>query len=425
MEDVLKRITFGTAICKSTLTDTISSEEKPDLSFKKENIVIIGGELFNKGAQAMTFTVVDQLQRRFPEKSIYLFSEKDYYRDESDKEQYGFKILPWTVNTRTNAMSPILPTPSKVSKSVKDEVLSVLKDCAFIIDINGYALSSQWGVNRSMLYMANIAAAKNFSIPIYIFPQSIGPFDYQVPAKYLLDPLFRTYLPFPELICPREREGKDWLGKYTNSNVDHQFDIVLQYKGYDLDNIYSKIPEFREPVINENAIGIIPNSQVEKRIESEKLYKLYSELIKSLLNNGNEVYVLRHSVEDLELCNRIVQRAENSDDVHLLNSDFSAIELEHIIEQFQFIIGSRYHSIVHAYKNNTPVIAIGWATKYESLLDKFDQSQYFFEGRNKVTASELINAAERLSKNMMREKRVIENTRGEILENDIITENFS
>lgn len=41
------------------------------------NVIITGGELFNKGAQAMTFIAVDELRRRFPEHQIFLLSEMD------------------------------------------------------------------------------------------------------------------------------------------------------------------------------------------------------------------------------------------------------------------------------------------------------------------------------------------------------------
>lgn len=36
------------------------------------NVVITGGNLKNKGAQAMTFITVDEIRRRFPKETIYL-----------------------------------------------------------------------------------------------------------------------------------------------------------------------------------------------------------------------------------------------------------------------------------------------------------------------------------------------------------------
>ena len=42
-----------------------------------KNIIITGGELFNKGAQAMTFITVDEMKKRFTDHNIYVLSEMD------------------------------------------------------------------------------------------------------------------------------------------------------------------------------------------------------------------------------------------------------------------------------------------------------------------------------------------------------------
>ena len=59
------------------------------------NIIITGGELFNKGAQAMTFITVDEIRRRFPDHAIYLLSEMDLARPETERKQYAFDFTGW------------------------------------------------------------------------------------------------------------------------------------------------------------------------------------------------------------------------------------------------------------------------------------------------------------------------------------------
>ena len=58
----------------------------------KRNILITGGELFNKGAQSMTFITVNELKKRFPNHEILLSSSRDFKRDYEEKQQYNFKI---------------------------------------------------------------------------------------------------------------------------------------------------------------------------------------------------------------------------------------------------------------------------------------------------------------------------------------------
>ena len=60
-----------------------------------KNIIITGGELFNKGAQAMTFVAVNELRRLFPEHEIFLLSEMDYARPEHEKMGYNFRFMGW------------------------------------------------------------------------------------------------------------------------------------------------------------------------------------------------------------------------------------------------------------------------------------------------------------------------------------------
>ena len=56
----------------------------------KRNILITGGELFNKGAQAMTFVTVSELSKRFPDKQIILVSGRDNSRPQAEKDRYCF-----------------------------------------------------------------------------------------------------------------------------------------------------------------------------------------------------------------------------------------------------------------------------------------------------------------------------------------------
>ena len=55
------------------------------------NIIISGGGLVNKGAQAMTFVTVSELSKRFPDHQIYVLSEVDFKREKSELNIYKFK----------------------------------------------------------------------------------------------------------------------------------------------------------------------------------------------------------------------------------------------------------------------------------------------------------------------------------------------
>lgn len=365
---------------------------------KTENIVIIGIELSNKGSQAMAFTVIDKLRNIFPDKTIYLFSEHDFNKKNEEKNNCKFIILPWNFEIKLKLLSLMSKLSEKNNKSnrMEDQLRRIVKKTEFFVDASGYALSSQWGPFWSVNYLLNLIVAKRFRIPYFIFPQSIGPFNYKFIYKVFLYFLMKLYLKFPRKIFVREKEGLKYLNKFTEENLERSCDIVLQNNGYNLSNIYNKEPCLKDIKVHSNSVGIIPNIRVIERVDTEKIYSVYHSLINKLIDNGKKVYILKHSLEDSGICEKIKSLFPDNTEIKLINDDLNAIEIESVIKQFDFIISSRYHSIIFAYKNGIPALVIGWATKYFELLQNFDQLEYFLDIRNNMYADDLNTKLNRL-----------------------------
>jgi len=376
------------------------------------NIIITGGELFNKGAQAMTFTVVDQIRRRFPEKKIYLFSAGDFDREDEEKSMYKFDILPWNLRTKLRLLySPNRWFMKKSGRygSFEENIRNVIKNAYFFIDVSGYALTSQWDSFISADYLLNIVIAKKYSVPYYIFPQSIGPFDYPLQDKIFLFPLMKLYLKYPKRIFPREEQGFRSVRKFSKKNIEIGYDIVLQNKEYDLSNIYNKDVHFKNIKIGPNSVGIVPNLRVIERAKPDEIYSVYYSLINRLIEAKKTVYILRYSREDLEVCEKIKNFFAEDKSVKLIPDDLNAIELEKIIKQFHFVIVSRYHSLIHSYKNGIPALVIGWAAKYSELLENFNQLDYLFDVRNEIDTNKAGSKLYNLIQNHKLEKEKIAN----------------
>jgi colanic acid/amylovoran biosynthesis protein len=387
------------------------SKGKKNVSMKSGagNVIVIATGGYNKGGQAMTFTVVDQLQRRFPHKNIYLFPRADFQRKIKDMG-YRFEILPWHPETRMKFLlfgfwNQLIF--KKNDNSSKHNL--VLKNTDFFVDISGHDLSSQWNnFLRSVIYMLNIMIAHKYSIPYYIFPQTIGPFEYYIHHKIFLYPLFRLYFKYPMKIFPRESEGLNYLRCFTGSNVEKRHDVVFQNEGYNLSNIYSDENIQLEIIqIDQNSVGIMPSIRIFERTTPEKFYEIYEVLINRLIDSKKIVYIMRHAFEDLEVCKNIKKRFSSNKDVRFIPDDLNCIEIENIVKQFKIVIASRYHAIVHSYKNGVPVLAIGWATKYFELLKAFGQQDYLFDVRNAIEIDEINDKLEKLLYNCNQERERI------------------
>lgn len=358
------------------------------------SILIVGGELFNKGAQAMTYTVVSQISDRYPEKDIYLMSTQDFERPAEERARYTFEILPWSPDIRLSYLrgGELLEQNIDYSDEVLEDISRAVSTADCTIDINGYALSSQRGTRRSLLYLLNIMIARRRGIPFHIFPQSIGPFDYEFPESVPMQFLLGTYLPYPAQIYPREESGVTDVGQYRETNLHQELDLVLTHD-YEVGNIFRNPPNPEIPTVPDHSVGIVPNMRVAERISEEQFRSLYTDIIETLQELDRHPVVIQHSIEDEPLCETIAEVA--GDEVTVITGDRQPFELEAVINQLNFLIGSRYHSIVHAYKQNVPAIVIGWAEKYQVLLSKFHQEDSVFDVRGGTDTEQLLEIIKR------------------------------
>ena len=91
----------------------------------------------------------------------------------------------------------------------------------------------------------------------------------------------------------------------------------------------------------------------------------------------------------------------------MFEDEFDCLEFGEILNGFQYVIGSRYHAIVCAYKNHIPCIVIGWAEKYRELLECFGQEQFLFDVRDQISTERISAAVELMEKTYEREAEKI------------------
>jgi len=358
------------------------------------NVIITGGELFNKGAQSMTFAVVQELRRRFPDHSVFLLSGMDYERDEQEKAQYTFGILPMSAGliielTGGLGKSLVWLRKGLGGKRYYDRECiatldEILRKSDLMVDISGYGLSSQRGLYSSISYLLKMRLAKKYNIKCIVMPQSFGPFNYVGPLEPIMDYLIRKYMSYPEVIYAREREGYEMLTqRYGLDNVKKSYDLVLLSDEIELSSVYKSPPHF--PAVDHiDGVGIVPNAKNFIHGNATDILCVYDRTIEELCSDGNQVYIIRHSEEDADICRKMKKRYAENGNVVLVDRDMSCMEYDQLVRQLRFVIASRYHSIIHAYRNGIPCIAIGWASKYKELLELFGQDRYLFDVREGI-----------------------------------------
>lgn len=379
-------------------------------------VLIVGANFNNKGAQSMLFISVDEIRKLNPEAQIYFTSGEKY-----PEELYRFSRVYASIDAQEIALHNRFS--QKMFCFLKDTIKKIvgrndnlweynnlnklMPDINLIIDVSGFNLGSKWSIEYHEAFLNNIRLAKKYNIPIILMPQSFGPFDYTPEKEHLISEI-ADLLPYVKIIFAREREGYQMLiDTFHLTNVELSTDLVLQNKGINIENIYVNLQSINVPEVSSGSVGIVPNKQCFTHGDKHKIFRIYKSIISKLIEQKKEVYIFRHSSEDMDACKEIYDLCTD-DHVHLLENDFSCLEYDAFVQNFDFIVCSRYHGIVHAYKNCVPSILLGWAVKYKELAELLGQGRYNFDITNEdLKVSDVVVAIENMCREHKAESEII------------------
>lgn len=386
--------------------------------------LILGGNFVNTGAEAMTFVTVNALRKRYPDCKIVMFSNLDAGKDNTN---YLFDVVHMSgsalkrLSTQKAGIKYYIEGVARIILSKGNQfyeykkLKELVSNCDGVFDISGFTISSQFRNQNTLGKLANVDLFTSYGIPFYFMPQSFGPFEYQENREHMLKRLCET-LPKATKIFVRENEGYEMLKNLIGEdNIIRSYDMVLQSSGIDKTRIFKSIPQTHEiPVHTEHNVAIVPNMRNFDHGNKEEIIGVYKDIINHLLANGKTVYLISHSAEDIEACKLIKDCFADNDYVRLVTDKIDSWNYGELIQNFEFAIASRFHSIVHAYRAGTPCIALGWATKYHELLESVGQHDYIFDVRSLENTDKILHAISRMSDSNEQERIVIRNRLTEI-----------
>ena len=387
-----------------------------------KTILITGGELFNKGAQSMVLTTVNELRMRCENADIFLLSAPDCRRDPTELNQFAFKVLPWDFRMKIRGFRPLrfIVGNKHFDSQLEDEMWSVIRKADLVVDVSGFRLSSQFSPVRVIDYLINLHFFKRFKTPVVLFPQSFGPFDFSNLTSFFLLPLIRYYLRHPNIIFAREHDGVQALKALgIFRQVERAVDTVLQASDHSYSHaFYSRITS-ELPNIPTGAVALVPNKKTLVHTKSTNMLDLYSEAIQANIEMGKSVFLLRHSVEDISIIEALMRRFSHLDQVTALLDDYDSLDLQLLLSRFDYVIASRYHAVVHAYKAKVPCLVLGWAIKYPSLMSEFDQEDLYLDTRQSLSVAKVQQKLADLNRDKSVYTQRISNKLESLIESDI------
>lgn len=376
-----------------------------------EYVVIVGGGVANKGAQSMTFQIIKEIRKHMPGKEVVVFCNSKTNDVPKMDLEYNVKVVPFDAKDILYFTGGIKKVASVLLGEKKErikEIQEILDNACLAFDISGYSFSSEWSALNSVKYLYRIQIMKKKKIPMIIMPQSFGPFHYAKFWKIYIKRLASGLLKYPMAIYAREEESyKELTSQYKLDNLYLSVDMVLLGGEVNRDEIYKEKIQPKHFEILENSVGIIPNKKVLEHSKEEEIINLYKGIIDRLLQIGRNIYIVQHSTPDQEFCKKLKEIYKNHKKVYLIEDELDCLDYDELVAQFDYVVASRYHSIVHAYKRHIPCIAVGWSYKYQVLLKHFSQLDYLIDVKN-LQEECAVKCVDEMQEKYKQEKEVIQ-----------------
>lgn len=387
-------------------------------------IIIIGVNFDNKGAEAMMFHLYQYLQEAYPDRKVVALCKTSGKQLEEIKERYKLRALSCYMADFFYAEGGLYRFAGRV-KGIQGrqncaKVRKILDNTDLCVDASGFNFSSKFGLTDNYAWLKNIDIMKRHRIPVVIMPQSFGPFDFPKWYGWGLKLMARKTLKYPQRIFARERTGFMEMKAYCRpESLFLSPDLVLLGENLKPELFYRNRTSVKKYTVASGSVAIVPNQKL--KIHSSELTgeKIYMAAINMLLKEGRHVYIIRHCESDKAFCDSLAAKFQDRNNVTYIDADIDCMEYAGLIRQFDFAVVSRYHGIVHSYKEGTPCVVIGWADKYQELLEKFSQNKYLIN-LSGYSENELCNKIHDMNLNYQREETIIKGQYHKLLEKNTL-----
>ncbi|MGE0090598.1 MAG: polysaccharide pyruvyl transferase family protein [Bacteroidales bacterium] len=317
-------------------------------------IQIDGTNTQNKGAELMAYTIIQQIEQKFPDAEIVLNLYGNDFRVGECKAKITQPLrLKHFRYPRAILYRLGLPY-SYFTEYYPSKKIDIL------LDASGFKFGDQWSYSKT--YMDALenyyAKLKSYNTQIVLLPQAFGPFTTES-SKRSIDILNK----YVDIFFARESKSHQHLiesGISANKIFEYP-DFTITAKGY-VSERFKHLKDF---------VCLIPNSKMLSH--SGTNFDIYSKLFERIEQkcslHGKKAFLLNHEGEDdFDLCNRINGRLANK--LPIVNQ-VNALEVKGLIGNSYMVISSRFHGVSSALNQAIPCLATSWSHKYQYLFQEF------------------------------------------------------
>lgn len=341
-----------------------------------KNIIIINQPLSNRGDEAAHKGLVRTILKSLPNAQIRLFivGEQQANLNEFDvhdsrviyenvpcsraylkKLRFAFLLqIPWIVKTN--------PTLRCLIQRIKESDLVMCAPGG--ICMGGF---HNWG------HVLFLKLAKYYNKPIAYYGRSIGPFEGTKWNDKLFNKWSYELLHYFGYISLRDRVSikiAEESGLRPIETTDCAF----------LDSPKVAIPqEIKQLLGGKKYMVFVPNElrwhYKYKDVEPELIAQFYQGIFDAILSQDAEMNIImlpqtfKDAINDADYFKKLVKTYKgDTNRIFPLGEEYSSDIQQTVIADAEYVIGSRYHSIVFAINNNRPFVSLSYEHKMSGLL---------------------------------------------------------
>lgn len=355
-------------------------------------VEIYGAGFTNKGAQLMLYATAERLRAADPAVRCCVERRGTY----EERAAYRLRtILP-------GFTPPGAPLRRRVANRFADFAVGCvpasLRDGYGIvrpgepdalIDVSGYGYGDKWDLRVFDRFLRRSAEYRRAGRRVILLPQMFGPFEKPGYAER-----FRDVVAQADRVYARDPISLEHVRRAA-PGADHVRlapDITIFTPGAAPPGSASARPY----------VCFVPNVRMTDQGKDDwgdAYFAVLTDAARRVLAAGCDVQVSLHEMSDgdLDLGRRLVEAVGLGRCTLCLDTDPLAIKGR--IANARFLVSSRFHSIVGALSSGVPAITLGWAHKYETILQDFGVPELLCDAasapRRVPELVDQLNAAER------------------------------
>ncbi|MFA0378578.1 polysaccharide pyruvyl transferase family protein [Vibrio sp. 10N.222.54.A3] len=328
-------------------------------------IEIHGAGFKNKGAELMLIATMEKIRQDIPNAEFCI--NPSVYDDKPGCEKYGIYEFVKAPEPRGGRLfSPRFDLNKLLSVFFNKDKLKRkgyvrYQDVDALVDVSGVRFGDKAPIISGHNFLKLAKYYRNRGKPVFLLPQMFGPFDTELQRKIVgeLECLGVNFI-------ARDNESFKYLDKLVTNKllISEAPDITIALRGKSNN---ATLP-------TEDYGCIVPNVRMLDRGDDRWKIIYQSRLLmaaEEMLKVGITPSIILHSVdgsEDLPFAKEIESRLK---DKCIIKHGDDPLELKEYISKSKLLVGSRYHSIVSALSSGVPTVVMGWAHKYDTILDDF------------------------------------------------------